>query len=423
MIGILAAIAVGAFVTSLCLRFTESAAVRATCLITYAAHVALALAMFGIIGLYVPDATLYDGLAREVAQQLSQGLGPSLGFTDGKQGWVYALGFAYWAFGDLSQVGLVMNSVVCALTVLAVAYAAKWLGFDERTQRRSAILTAMAPPLVVWGSFLLRDAAAVFLIAVLFGAVARQVSGVRSHAWVVAIVSGVALYYVRGTALVLVIPALLLALGLRKRAAAIGGVSAVKTPRTTAAFRPFAMAVLMIAGVAVFQIGVARFGWSVDQANVSYDATVARGTLVTGGTTQIGSGIDPAVQAVLRLPNTVLGPFPWDWAPSSIGLLSAVDAVFWAFLLWFVLRGWRNPETRSVRLLCILPALVVLMTIALTTGAFGSIIRYRAMALPFIIPLAASGRGATAAVGDRSGRGTVAGAPAGEGHYRRQRAV
>lgn len=139
MLGILAAIAVGAFATSLCLRFTESAAVRATCLITYAAHVALALVVFGMIGLYVPDATLYDGLAREVAQHLSQGLGPSLGFTDGKQGWVYVLGFAYWAFGELSQVGLVMNSVVCALTVLAVAYAAKWLGFDERTQRRSAI--------------------------------------------------------------------------------------------------------------------------------------------------------------------------------------------------------------------------------------------------------------------------------------------
>ena len=349
-------------------------------LLTFSAHLLVSTVAYGTVGLYANDAVAYDSTGLSIAQRLGGDPTATVDVSHGKEGWVWLLGYLYHWFGHEPYLGLILNALFAALIVPLVGLITARLGW-ENAARRAMWLAGFAPPLFVWSTFLLREPAINFLTSV---AVAGAVLFLarRRYRWLILTgAAGYGLYWLRGTVTVVLIAGLLIGIVM------VGRLGNHKM-RARQAF--------LLLVVAVFSVPVAlkvlgTFNVNFDSINASR-AALARTAHSSFGSVSSSSGTFGSARiAVEQLPSAMLGPFPWQWAGGLGGLLTALDAVTWWVLLYYVWRAWRTDGVRRGRWILAAPALILFLAVALTSGNYGTLVRIRAMNVPVVAPLVAVG--------------------------------
>lgn len=341
-----------------------------------AAHFFVATVFYLRLGLWAPDAQLYDRLGMAYQNIWFENSNRQIVVTAGKEGFPSFLGILYGVFGHLPFLGIMVNVIACALIVPVVATTAARLGLKVRA---SAWLAALFPPGLLWGSLLLREAFSWLSLAVivcgLVGLTARTSSNRPAMNWFLILSGTAVLLSIRGTAAILV------------AAAALLTVAAIGRSRFWPAV--FGVITLAIAGPALagaFQ----QIAGGYDLQNINR----VRGALSTQGNSSFAvSNIGSLPQLIVSLPKlllrSLLGPYPWEWP--RVGLLGTLDAILWLALLFFVVQCLRSMSSRISSAALIAPAFAVLIVLSVASGNYGTLARLRDQAAIILIPLAGHG--------------------------------
>lgn len=345
-----------------------------------AAGVVLVHAIVGItlseqLEYLAPDVRLYDNLGQFAASYISGSSAQGPAFSVGKEGWVWILGGIYAGLGHMPEIGIVLNAAAMGLAVLVVADTTRLVGWPQASYR-AAMLTGFAPILLFYGSLLLREALATLLVALIINAAAR-ILGANATLGVVGLLASLAgLLWIRGTLAIILGAALFPALWLatrKSRGATSWGLASLGA--LLIAIGPLSSRLSLISAIDVDRINIVR-------------SSLARGTSTTfGAVTDFSSPLDALTSMPRLFPRALLGPFPWEW---SIGFAPLIlDALMWWAVVYLGILGWQRARPREGRWLCVVPAIVLLAALAITSGNYGALSRHRALVLPSIIPLVA----------------------------------
>ena len=343
-------------------------------LVAYFGHVGIAVTTFLTLGLWAPDAYFYDDEAQQLASFWAghAAIGPSL--SPGKEGWPYALAGLYSAFGHFPVTGLIVNAAACALLVSVAAATARRLGGPVRA---AAWLTALLPSFLLWGSLLLREALAWLALSLVMYALMGILKPITVRRdWIVFFAALTALLSLRGSVAFVIGGASVLAATLVSRR---GWVVAVMTVAITLALAgPFANQYSAIIGAVDLQ--------QLNASRLALFATASTSGYAVTAFANVGSVVSALPDLVAR---ALFGPFPWEWP--ALGPAFAADAIVWLCLLWMSWRGWRGTPDRRRTILVIIPAALLLLVLALTSGNYGTLGRLRAEVAVILIPLASMG--------------------------------
>jgi hypothetical protein len=332
-------------------------ATLAPSLVGYGVHWVAAISAFTVLGLWVPDAILYDEIAAAATRPGTEPL------PFGKEGWPILLAAVYKVFGHLPAAGLVINVVAAALTVTVLARTASYLGLPPRP---TAWLAALMPPGLLWGGLLLRESLTWFFMAGFVLGLAGL--AMKRRAWVhllVVAVSFLGLLQFRGTAAVIV---------------GVAGVVAVFLVRKQ-------YLLLAAGGVAAILIILGPLGAPVRNIIGQYDLEriyVSREWLSDNATTGF-----PVNNIVDVLAHVMLGPAPWEWG--VVGPVFAIDAILWIGIIVLAWRGWSTMQNRRASLVLLLPAFALFASLVITSGNYGTLQRLRYQPELLLLPLAAAG--------------------------------
>ena len=351
---------------------------------------AASAAVYLRLGLWAPDALLYDRLGVRLSDPVYGYADRGVQITSGKEGFPRLLGLVYSAFGHHPGLGLMMNVMLGALLVpLLTAVAARLDG----PRRATAWLAAVLPPFLVWGGLLLREALSWVLIAV----VVLALAGISRHRrdrlsrwdWPLLIGALAAFLAVRGTA------AILLA------AAALAVVALTARQRFWA----------WVLGTASLVLAAPALAGTFDRVAGGYDLeriNTVRGALSDeAGSSFAVAAINGPADIVRVLPTTALrgflGPYPWEWP--RLSALATLEGLLWLVMLALAVHGWRTRRF-SRSLLCLaLPTVAIVVPLALASGNYGTFERLREQATVVLVPAAAIG---LAQLRDRRRRRTAA---------------
>lgn len=374
------------FVLGLAACFAVSARVRVRSaqwitLAAYVSHVVISIGVYATLGLFANDALAYDAEGVEIARRLGGATSATIQTSEGKEGWPWALGWIYHILGHHPALGLIVNAALAALIVAVVGLTCCQLGWSEAAPRAMWIV-AFAPPMFIWATFLLREPAVNLTVAVALLAAARYLKVHRPFWIVVMCLVDLLLLWLRGPLSVLMLFGILLGIVLAGR---------LGTKRIRPRQAIVAVAILMVVIplsvrlMSAFNISFSSINESRDAlartANTSFGAAVSSSNSPTGS----------LFLAVRQLPTAALGPFPWQYSFGLGGMLTTLDALTWAVFAAFLIRAWRVPLIRRGRWLCLTPAVVLLLSIALASGNFGTLVRIRAMAVPLLAGVIAVG--------------------------------
>ena len=144
--------------------------------------------------------------------------------------------------------------------------------------------------------------------------------------------------------------------------------------------------VAAIGGSLVARAGAMTGAVSIQQINLS------RGELSSSGSGFGTVAYDGPLSLVRSLPSlfarALLGPFPWEF--SSLPSSALIDLAAWYLLLLLGWRGLKVERSRSL-MVCVVPALCLLVVLAATSGNYGTMVRLRVGSAILLIPLAAMG--------------------------------
>lgn len=337
-------------------------------------HLAVATAIYARAGLWAPDAMFYDRLGQAFAQVWFHGGNHIPQVTPGKEGLPSVLGVIYGLVGHYPFLGVILCVGMSAMLVPVIASTARCLGISAPA---AAWLTALLPPLVLWGSLLLREAPSWLMLAVAVRALVGLSVGARRPVlhWVAIAVALLGLLSIRGTAAVLVGAAALITISL--------------TGRQRVWPLLLGVIVALVAGAEVIQ-GAQQIvgGYDLETVNRQREA-LSRDARTSFEVTTI-SGIGGLLLAgpVLLL-RGALGPLPWEMP--VVGVLLSVDALIWWTVLGLAVAGWRAMPSRRAVLGIVLPAVALLLVLALTSGNYGTMTRLRTQVAVIVLPLAAAG--------------------------------
>ena len=356
-------------------------------LIVLACQVATAGAVLLLIGPFfmAPDGLVYDREAVDFAESL--GGESEARLTAGKEGWPALLGLIYATIGRAPLVGFLVNGVVTALSSVFVAKTAVCIfGAVSNTRLLAAYL--LSPLIVVLGPSLLREALCWLGTAMLccgFAMVMRK----QRPGMATAIVGLVILVTVRTSLGVLMVGAVTVvglviaswARGMRLTAVTLVGVGAA------------AATVLSIPVLG--SLGVGEEGLRENRLYLS-DAT----TGFPAG--DLGSGpLGLLMTAVGMLPRVAFGPFPWEVSAHIVWLWVLANTVFWFVILYATGRRVRRLADRSLALIFIGGAAIVLLGLSLTLTNYGIVVRMRGMPIMMLLPLVVGAVGSRAADTER----------------------
>jgi hypothetical protein len=347
---------------------------------TFTAHVVASAAVYAWLGLFANDAIGYDQTAVEIARRAGGDASATVQTSSGKEGWVWTLGYIYHWFGHQPILGLILNAALAAAVVPVVGLACDRLGWTFAASRAMWIV-GFAPPLFIWSSFLLREPAINLTASVAFAACTLYLSTRRYRWLMLAAAADLLLVWLRGPVAVILLVGLILGVVL------VGhlGASRIHPARAIAVVAVAVVAVpLALKLLGTFNASLANINQS--RVALARSATTSFGT-VSSSSTILGS----AWLSIKQLPLAALGPFPWQWSGGFGGLLTAADALTWLAFSWFGIRAWRSQVVRRGRWMCVAPAGVLLLSIALISGNYGTLVRIRAMALPLLASLIAVG--------------------------------
>lgn len=344
--------------------------VVAPAVFSYVIVVIAALVRYAQVGLDAPDAVYYDQIAAAMAQGET-----SAAISAGKEGLSQTLALVYSVFGHDPVYGLWLNAIACGLVVAMIGGIANRLGMPVKS---ASWIAAVYPAFVVWGTLLLREAMVWLCLAVLVFAVAGIVKSVGNAWWnvVLLIVSFAALLAFRGSIGIAVLVASLAAIVLSRR-----------RDRKQELMTYLAVALVLVVAYATplsAQIEGIFERYTFERLEISRDALQRTGD--TGFST--GSGA-PFLVAISVLPRVLAGPFLWEF--NTVGPMGVIEGLLWLILLILAIRGWARLSDRRSANVLVVPALVLIYVLAMTSGNYGTMIRLRTQVAVLLIPLAAAG--------------------------------
>lgn len=327
------------------------------------------------------DAFSYHNGALAIVAHWQHGIPLPL-LPGGKEGYYYLLAGLYWVFGPEKFAGVALNAALAAALVPIVADTTRRL-FGPRAARYAAPIMVLVPGLVLWTCQLLKEAPILFLLAVAANCGARLVDRFTGGPLVVLMATLPALLSFRGP------------IGL----AALGGIVA-----------GVALGKHNVAGgviTALVVVGMVSIGLSVGLGSSGYDTTVQTDLQKANSTRQdlavsANSGFDRSANisttngAIAYLPRGLaglaLGPYPWQLAGTR-QLVAVPDLLAWYVLIPSLWRGSRGARRRAGRrpLVLALPALAIMVLVALVIGNYGTIVRERMQILVLLAPVIALG--------------------------------
>lgn len=330
--------------------------------------------LYAVVGLWAPDAIVYDQLGQEFAAFWSGGPEPSA-VSNGKEAFPALLGAVYLVVGTAPAVGLALNWVAHGLLIPALAALACRLDLPSRL---TAWIAALFPPALFWSAFLLREVITWLLIVVYLYAVAGIARGVAVRNVALMVAALAALMWFRGSAAII-----------------LAGVSMVVLVIT--ANRRSVLPRLGVAVVALLvlspRLASLLFGYT------SVDEIEAKRTDLSNADTGFGGagdvGVDGAVEGgvatslVDSVMRVAFGPYPWEWP--SLGAPFALDGALWLAILGLAALGWWRAPNRKELLLLVLPALAFSGALMLTSGNYGTMQRLRLQTSVPLIPVVAAG--------------------------------
>jgi 4-amino-4-deoxy-L-arabinose transferase-like glycosyltransferase len=328
------------------------------------------------------DATTYDLGARLIVAHWHH-LGPLPHMSKGKEGFYYSLAVLYWAVGPYPLAGFALNAFFAAATVPLMFDVTRRL-FDSDAAWWAVVIVSLQPGFLVWPAQLLREAGALFFLAVALDCAVRLATRANlSAALLLAADVGLFLTYRSDVALIVAVGLVIgLALGRRQ---VVGGVLVAGT-------------VVAMGLVLVLALGVGRSGYQLATSANLAQVSNARHDLARTATS--GFDVSVSVSTPRRalsylpkgLPYFLWGPFPWQ-ARNVPALFSVVDALTVTALTPSMWRGFKEARERvgRMQLLLLLPAAALTLGLTLLIGNFGTIVRERLQVLVFLIPLAGLG--------------------------------
>jgi hypothetical protein len=358
----------------------SSTVVRQWAIATFCIHAALGLFVWFVApGLIAGDANVYDSQALSLASVWHGGPATD-SLVPGKEAFSVALGGVYWLGGHLPVAGLLLNALAGALLVVIVASTTRRLG-GRKASEIAAVIVSLLPSLLWWGSQLLREAFVWVGIAIIIRlAVESAELGVNRR---------------RGAGMVLASLALL---ALRAPIAAVVDISvlcALLLGRSRSFGDKARWFVLVLAASGVVLVLLPRFP-ALEYLQSQNVATIARSrnAVIATSNTGFGQPSAPTVGGLIgqlpqTLPLVVLGPLPWQ--VDSYAWAALIDTASWWFVVVYAVPALlRLPWLkRRAAWICAAPALAILVTLGVTGGNFGLLIRMRAMAIVALAPCSA----------------------------------
>ena len=330
---------------------------------------------FGVLGSPTSDTRTYDRLALDVSTAWESDITPP-GLIAGKEGWVIVLASIYRVIGHAPEVGIALNAGVGAATVLITAATSQTLGWGS-SRRVAAWCMALWPVGVFWGPQLLREAIVTFLVALAVLGIALIGARRTLVGTLLLMLSGSAMIWMRGGLayfILVVMPTtyavarLLIRSGDRRR------------------WQTVLPTMLLLTGVLTAGLELLSSGYT-----FSVDRIQAATSLANTGSTSFSAAGVPTENDALALVNVAVGPLPFSWRNFGL-LIAGLDGVLWATLWIFAVWGYRASSVNRWAPVTFLSSLVALLAfLSLTTANFGTIMRYRSVGVPLLIPVAAVG--------------------------------
>jgi len=336
-------------------------------------HLVIGGVLYGVSGLWAPDAMHYDRLGMAFQKYwFDGGLHEPL-VTSGKEGLPSMLAVVYHLLGHHPFLGILLNIGMASLVVPVVASTSRLMSIDPQLP---AWLAAGLPPMLLWGSLLLRESAAWLMLALIVRGLAGLAEG--SHPvrnWLLVVLPLGPLVTVRGTAAVLVGAASLMAFALTARNKVM----------------PVLVGVigLIVSGPAVASL-VNEIAGGYDVATINQQRTaLARNSASSFDVETYDSLGGMLATMPLALLRGVAGPFPWELP--SLGVFLIMDTLVWWLLVVAVIVGIRHIPDRRLVLAALIPALVLLVVLSITSGNYGTMTRLRSQIGVMLLPVAGLG--------------------------------
>lgn len=375
----------------------------------FPASLAAALAGFAVLmvliaadGNLLADENAWHALGEQAASFLTGATVERVAYVDGKEGYVWIVGFLYAIAGPVPLAPILANLVLSSLTVVCVARITELVidGFPavgERWQKTAvltaALLTALLPSIFIWTPRVLRETISLFLISVAVLACVQLVRSRKVSYLLIAISTVVTLSWIRGP--------IGMALGVAL-AVATTFVWSRRSPYHLA-IRFFLMIPLALALTAAWSIANEQFGLSAEEVAFRNRALATESSSGFEGAAGTAGAQSYATILLVNVPRIAAGPFLWeiDVASASM-LLAAMEGAIWIIVVLFAARAlWirrkllRMPkyatakDDHSATLVLLIAAGALLATMSVSVANYGLLARLRPMALVVIIPLAA----------------------------------
>lgn len=367
---IIAAIIPVAFVLS---RRAPEIASAPILVIVAALHITFGWIRFDLLGTWAPDAGTYHTMGKAAAYAIATGT--DFEYTTGKEGWPKLIGYVYYAVGpDPRPMILLASASVVAAAWLAGRTA--MIVHSGRAGRYTFCFVSLWPTFFLWGDSLLRESACWILLGLTMLGWTRAILLKSLGGWFLVGVGLLGLVAVRGTLAVLLAASIIVAWVLFHALQSTGrrGLAVIIAGGA------------VIVGPALLTSVAANYGYSLDYLNRSRAQLSNSAETSFGVVTSYSSTSDVVVGSASLLPRALAGPFPWEWAPTGGGVLTAFDAMTWWLVLALIFRVRREVSMASIGLF-VIPALGVLLPLAATSGNYGTLVRLRTLPLYLVAPL------------------------------------
>ena len=192
VLALVVCLALGSFAT---LVWARRVGVVRPAVVGLAAQGGVTIGLYAMVGLWMPDAIVYDQIGQEFAAYWGGGAEPSA-VSNGKEAFPAMPGAVYFVVGPAHAIGLALNWASHGLLVPALATLARRLDLPPRP---TAWIAALFPPVLFWSAFLLRESITWLVMAVFMLAVAGLARRINLCDVVVMVAALVALMWFRGS--------------------------------------------------------------------------------------------------------------------------------------------------------------------------------------------------------------------------------
>lgn len=343
-------------------------------------HLAFALLIETVVH-YVPDdVPMYDSTAKGIVAHWAYG-SPLPEMLPGKAGFFYTLAAIYRLFGQHTESLLAVNAVLAAGLVPLMSDVTARL-FGSRAARDVCPLLILTPGILIWTALPLREASVLFLLAVIANTGVRLIQHPRGPSILIFLATAATLYTFRpGVALTAV--------------AGITGGGVLATVHRANGSPACAAVACMLLVLAVLAGGsglAALTNAGLEKINNVRAIDSATSTSGIATESDISTRGKALTLVATRLPESLLGPFPWQLR-NERHLFALPDVVVgWCFLplLYLGVRGAvRVPGRQYLALL--LAAILTQVMLCLIIGDFGTLLRQRPQVMLFLLPFVAFG--------------------------------